>query len=178
MEQDAVETLMFMSSPGNSQQYPNNTARQQQQQQQKQQQHLCAPNTTAATGTALPSPRFTSPSQTHNHPPAALQNGTSGRHKRRKSATEGVVPRRRDHDLGDDGDLTDDGDGEEDDDDDDDNAIIVLGGSSGSGGGGDVAAKGYAPLERERDGGGDELDRILDGMGGGLGSGSSTEGEA
>ncbi|KAH0556099.1 hypothetical protein GP486_005966 [Trichoglossum hirsutum] len=194
MEQDAVETLMFMSSPGNSQQHPSGAAprqqQQQQQQQQEQQQHLRAPNTTATTtGTALPSPHFISPSQ------APLQNGTSGRHKRRKSATaittKGVVLRRSDHDLGDDEDLTDDdndNDGEEEDDEDDDDAIILPssgGGGGGGGSGGDALVKGYVPpppppplplMEGNTDG--DELDRMLDGMGsGGVGSGSSTEGE-
>ncbi|KAI9764089.1 MAG: hypothetical protein M1840_008894 [Geoglossum simile] len=138
MEQDAVETLMFMSSPGNSQQHPNTSARH----------HLSAPNS----ATTITSPRAL--------PPSTPLGGIAVT----SPLGNGQTRRIRQHDADNrDGSLSA-GDTDEDDD------TIIIGASmpmsrSKSSGGG---------MFGDRDGrGDDELDRMLDSMGGG----SSSEGE-
>ncbi|KAH0535994.1 hypothetical protein FGG08_007111 [Glutinoglossum americanum] len=141
MEQDAVETLMFMSSPGNSQRDPSSSA--------ALGQHLNAPNT--GVGNALQSPHFIPPAPLPTSPPLL-----NGHRKRRRSSAKGALA------LGPDDpeDLTDG------DDEDDDDTIIVLGRPSGAAAG--IVGRPGTARGREDD----ELDRVLDGMGGGVRGGS------
>ncbi|KAI9774503.1 MAG: hypothetical protein M1839_001691 [Geoglossum umbratile] len=150
MEQDAVETLMFMSSPGNSQQHPSTSTRH----------HLSAPNS----ATALTSPRFLPPSAstpTGGAPVTSPRgNGQTHHHHHHNNRP------RRPSDTDDRDASLSAGDTDEDDDD----AIVVVAG-------GPMAMA----MARPRNGAGgakdrhadDELDRMLDSMGGG----SSSEGE-